>query len=205
VFLTDEGCLLRKADSGEHHCLLVFFLKENGLKFALTRNRSKSDSSSTLPDLFEAGDVCLQQKDAAKPAFLREFNPNRRFPTIARHYKTFRAASSLARFYERNLIHMEHFEDAWALLSKALLSFAMKHEPETTLFKTLFIFARMEGYPVQAQWLEGQKPTTRKELTAALQMPVGEARTDPVTLTDAIGDLNRFFAEATDLLPIDLS
>jgi len=203
VFLTDEGCVLRKADSGENHTLMVFFLRENGLKFALSRKRSRADSSIHVPDLFESGEATIEQKNSAKPAFLKEFTPQRHFPQIARHYRTLQAASSLARFYEKNLFHMEHFGAAWDLLQTALDSFASKHEPEATLLKALFVFARLEGYPVQAQWLELKKSGDRNTISALLRNPVGEAPFDQGQARGWTRDLFRFFQQETDLLPPD--
>ena len=99
---------------------------------------------------------------------------------------------------------MENFEGAWNLLHTALQSFALRHEPDATLFKALFLFARMEGYAVQAQWLERRNPTSRAALGDILKKPVGESTADPALLADGMKDLNRYFSETTDLLPVDL-
>jgi hypothetical protein len=203
VFLTDEGCLLRKADSGENHTLMVFFLRENGLKYTLCRRRAGPDTSIHIPDLFETGEATMEQKDTSRPSFLKEFTPHQHFPEIARHYKTFKAASLLAQFYEKNLYHMEHFSAAWDLLQTALGSFAAKHQPEATQLKALFVFARLEGYPVQAQWLGSKKPAERASLSALLSKPVGVEAIDHVKAGEWIQDLNRFFQRETDLLPAD--
>ena len=201
MYLTEEGCLLRKADSGENHTLLVFFLKESGLRFVLARRSARPAAGSTLPDLFETGEVYLQQKEPAKPAFLREYTPERRFPGIARQYKAFTAAAELARFYEKNLVHMEHFDQAWDLLQKALQSFATSNRPEVTLFKALYLFASMEGYPVRAQWLQQKSPSTRKDLLEVLQVPVSAVSVEANRIEEAVADLNSFFSRETDLLP----
>ena len=202
MYLTEEGCLLRRGDSGENHSLLVFFLKDSGLRFVLARRRSKPDAGGCLPDLFETGEVYLQQKDSSKPAFLREFTLQNRFPGIARQYQALSAASALAQFYERNLIHMENFGNAWELLQRALQSFSVNRQPQVTLLKALFSFARMEGYAVRAQWLQLQPASIRNQLVAILQNPVGQVSPEEAALVEsAIADLKSYFSRETDLLP----
>lgn len=203
MYLTEEGCLLRKTDSGENHTLLVFFLRESGLRYVLARRRSKQPAGNALPDLFETGEVYLQQKDTAKPAFLMEYTPLSRFPGIARQYTAFTAAAQLTRFYEKNLIHMEHFNGAWDLLQKALESFAAHPQPQVTLFKALYLFAKLEGYPVNAQWLQRKQPALRKALQGVLQQPVNEVSMDPKPLQESLSDLFNYFQRETDLLPPD--
>ena len=201
MHLTDQGCLLRKADSGENHYHLVFFLKENGLKSVLCRRRNKPGSGTAIPDLFESGELTLEQRGPGKPAFLKEFSPLGRFSGIARNYRALTTAAQLCGFYEKNLIHMEHFGSAWALLHSALESLAEKPHPEVTLLKSLYLVARAEGYPVNAHWLGRKGATERQAITALLQNPVGEHDTDPRETSRWIDDLNRFFQAETDLLP----
>ncbi|MEX0331688.1 MAG: hypothetical protein AB3N64_09725 [Puniceicoccaceae bacterium] len=201
MYLTEEGCLLRKADSGESHTLLVFFLRESGLRYVLARRRAKPQAGSALPDLFETGEVYLQQKDDSKPAFLMEYTPLSRFPGIARQYQAFASAAQLTRFYEKNLIHMEHFNGAWELLLKSLESFAVQRQPQVTLFKALYLFAKLEGYPVKAQWLQRKRPHLQDPLLKVLQQPVNEATIEPKLLEDCINDLFKYFQQETDLLP----
>jgi len=204
VFLNDQGYLLRKADSGESHLLLVVFLQENGLRHVLARKRTRPQPGSHLPDLFDLGEFSIEQKDPARPAFLREFSPSRRFEGISRHYANLTAASRLTRFYERNLIHLEHFAPVWELLGQALQGLAEKPEPELILFKALYVFARSEGYPVRAQWLESRPRDMREAMLTALRAAPGDQPLDKEVLREWTADLCRFFQNSTDLLPPDL-
>jgi recombinational DNA repair protein (RecF pathway) len=203
VFISDQGCLLRKALSGEHHFLLVLFLQENGLKYVLARKGAAKNTGACIPDLFQTGDCVIEQKDDSRPAFLKEFALRLEFKEIGRAYRALQAASSLARFYEQNLLHMEHYPDAWELLHKALRTLARKPRPEVTLFKTSFIFARSEGYPVVAHWLRQKPPAQQEAIGRVLQEPVDQAAADEAEVKSWIRDLNEFFARETDLLPVD--
>jgi recombinational DNA repair protein (RecF pathway) len=202
VFLSDQACLLRKADSGENNLLLVLFLREGGLKYALARRPTTNRTGPGLPDLFEMGTVTLEQKDPSKPAWLREFASTSRLDDIGRHYRSLKAASQLARFFERNLLHMEKFGPAWQLLEKSLAAMAGKSLPEAGLLKALFLMAREEGYPVVGNWLDLKSDPERTAITGILRSPIGslEGKVEPDLLWNWIHDLYRFFEQHTDLL-----
>lgn len=204
MYIHDQACLLRKSDSSENHLLLVFFLKENGLKSVLVRKRSKAAAGQAVPDLFEIGELVLEQKDASRPAFLKDFTSDRQFPQIASKYPRLKNASSLARFYERNLIHMEHFDQAWNLLNESLAAFSEKDPAELVLFKTLFIFARMEGYAVSQQWLNQMPAEDRTGIQSALRQPVEECPHTAAQLNLWLQSMYQFFQQETDLLAPDL-
>jgi len=201
VFISDQGCLLRQADSGEHHVLLVLFLRGHGLRHALARRRSRPDAGQQLPGLFETADFTLEQKDPSRPVFLRECAPLRRFPGIGRGYPFLQAAAAVARLYERNLVHMEHFGAAWDLLQKALAAVSEKPRPDLTLLKTTFLLARAEGYPVGERWLAERPAAERAALLRALHEPLATAAAGPAEVEAWTRDLFRFLARETDLLP----
>lgn len=204
MFITDHSSLLRKSDSSENHLLLVFFLKEHGLKSVLARKRSKAASGQNIPDLFETGELVLEQKDPSKPAFLKDFTSGTQFPEIARRYQRLKNASSLTRFYERNLIHMEHFSSAWELLQATLAAFAEKDPPELVLFKSLFLFARMEGYPVSQHWLDQLGKDDRIGIQKCLRQPVENCTESTAQLNLWLQSLYQYFQQDTDLLPPDV-
>ncbi|NDV63258.1 hypothetical protein G0Q06_12400 [Puniceicoccales bacterium CK1056] len=194
--------MLRKSDSGEHNLLLVYFLRENGLKYVLARRSSKLPGGAALPDLFETGQLIVEQKEEGKPAFLKEYSGSVAHKGIGRSYAHLQAASSLARFFEKNLLHMEHFPEAWDLLQDSLAALSEKPNPEALLLKTCFLFARSEGYPVAAHWLEGKNEGERHSIAAILKSPLDQIDTNPKEVNSWVNDLGRFFKRETDLLPI---
>ena len=203
MFLTDHGCLLRKADSGENHILLALFLRETGLKYALARKFAKAQAGHLLPDLFEFGDFVIEQKDPARPAFLKDYQPALRFPEIARDYQRLKAASQLARFFERNLLHMESFASAWQLLRRTLEAIAVQPLPDAALLKALFLMARDEGYPVVSNWLHHKPEAERNAIASVLRNPLADlaGSVDPKLPETWVADLYRFLEYHTDLLP----
>ena len=202
MFVRDQACLLRREPSGERHVLMVCFLRGHGLQYVLART-SRSQPGGQ-PDLFSTGEILYQRKDADGPAFLKEFNAALEYRQIGTAYARLQAASRLARFYERNLIHMETFGEAWRLLHGALAALAGKPHPEVTLLKTWFVFARNEGYPVVAHWLQRKPAAEQAAVTAVLRQPVEDAGPDTSALSRWNRDILEFFTRETDLLPPDL-
>lgn len=202
MFISDSGCLLRKVESGENHLLLALFLQEQGLLYALGRRSSKTSPGAAIPDLFSTGHFVLRRKTSDRPAFLQEFILDRDFRGIGQNYPCLMAASSLAAFYEKNLLHLEHYAAAWDLLLKALASLCVQPAfPESTLLKTYFSFARAEGYPVIAQWLNQKPKGERQAIASVLKTPTGEQRLPATELLRWIEDLLQYLARETDLLP----
>lgn len=203
VFLNEQGCLLRKAESGESHFLLVFFLRERGLQMALMRKRSRSSPLAHEPDLFDSGDLVIERKGESKPAFLKEFTPKLRFTEIARQYTALKAASRLTRFYEKNLFHMEHFAVAWDILHTALESFSKNNQPGVTYLKALYVFAKSEGYPVREEWLGNQSSDNRSLISAIMRQPVNSIEPESGKMDQWIRNLEAYFMQSTDLIVPD--
>ncbi len=169
----------------------------------LSRRPSKASTFLNDPDLFESGELNIEKKGENKPAFLKEFVPHSRYQGIARKYKALKAASRLARFYEKNLIHMEFFDAAWELLHTALDSFSSKEQSDTILLKSLYVFARSEGYPVRENWLENLSPQIKSEIASVIQSPVDSINIESAKITAWIRNLEIFFQHHTDLLVPD--
>ena len=191
------------APSGENHVLMVFFLAESGLKYCLAQKTSTPAKGSGLPDLFQYGEVVLEQKDSSRPAFLKDFSLRVDSKEIGRSYRVLKAASSLARFFENNLLHLEHFPEAWNLLQVALDALSTKDRPDVTLFKTFFAFGRSEGYPVIAHWLRQKPRSDQAAITHLLQTPVENVDLPEPEVSAWLRDLNGFFTRETDLRPFD--
>lgn len=120
------------------------------------------------------GELTLRKKGPDGVGYVVEFAMFEAFPGISRGYRQLTAASVAARFFERNLLHLESFETAWELLGQALRAFATKPQPLATLFKLVFRFAREEGYAVTRGWLHGLPDADRREVESLLSRPLDE-------------------------------
>jgi recombinational DNA repair protein (RecF pathway) len=196
MYLSEEGCLLRKSPSGETFILLVFFLRDSGLLNVLARR----SSAGNLPDLFTSGTLYASRRRPSGPAFFQDFERLQGFESIGRSYGALSWASFLGRFYELNLVHMESFSEAWAILHQALRALATKPLPEATVLKACYLLARTEGYPVRSQWLESRPEADRLALTGILRRPAEAIDTSPAEVKRWLQELAAFLRESTDLV-----
>lgn len=200
MFLTDQACLLAKAPSGENSSRLVFFLREYGLQTVFLKGRRKGPSGQ-LPDLFEIGELTIRKSGPDGIGFFSEFTLQESFKGIGLSYRHLVVASSLTRFFEQNLQHMESFEQAWLALHQALLALSTKPAPEATLFKTVFLFARQEGYPVSRGWLNGLSTTNRIEVEAILREPLEALHLPKERVTYWLDRLSIYLESDTAIYP----
>lgn len=199
------GCILRISNTGESHRSLICFSPEHGLLRLLLRDSQRAAlRAGDRPDLFDVGSFEFQRKSAEAAAFIQEFHRETGFPQIARNYPALVAAASLARFYERNLTHLEHFEDAWPILLRALQALGSDAYPDAVLLKALFSFARSEGYPVVADWLERRATADRTRIAEFLRSPLAQQSMEHGQISATLQSLNRYLEGYTDLLPLEL-
>lgn len=195
--------LLRRGVSGEHHWLLVCFFANEGLQYVMMRRPGARRPAFPVPDLFEIGEYSYQRKGEVPPSFLREYQSLQTFPEIARSLTALHCASSLCRFYERNLVHMEFFSEAWNTLVNGLQALAWRPQPLATYLKCLYRFARAEGYPVRQQWLGEWSQPQRAELEQVLHLPLDQCRCDEARLQSFLLSFNAWLARETAILPAD--
>jgi len=201
MLFSDQAFVLKKSPSGESFHLLTLFMRSNGLRYTLMREPRTMRSAQAVPDLFERAEVVIEQKRQDGPSYLKETRTIASGSGLANSYSALEAASHLSSFYEKNLLHLERFEEAWLIFENALMSFQEADRPEVTLLKALVLFARSEGYPVIARWFSEKSPADQKALGSILRSPVQEAQLSQAEVKAHTRDLLRFFARDTDLLP----
>ena len=201
MYLQDRACCLKRSPSGEDRLLLQLFLREEGLKRVFARVSRKGGPGRGVPDFLAVGEVTLRQKGPDLPAWLQEFSPEAAYHGIARDYRRLKAASRMAAFFAANLPHVEEFPSLWDLLHSALEAVENAPVPEVVPLKTVFLFARGEGYPVHQDWLGRQRGGDRRALADNLRRPVADCAADPGDLGRWLEDLFRFLSAETPLLP----
>ena len=81
-------------------------------------------------------------------------------------------ASALASLVARNTVLEESRAQVAALLRQALASFASGARPDLVWFKSLYRFARDEGYPLKEQWFPTLPSTDRTTVATLLNQPL---------------------------------
>ena len=168
--LTTEAIVLEKrpaaADGWENYRL---FTLESGVLPALRRQAKKNSAAAVPLDLFDEAEIALESANQGRSWFIREARVRTRHAEIGRSYEALLAASALARLIGRNPVGPESRAGVGALLREAFAAFATRDRPDIVLLKSVYRFARDEGYPVRQEWLasipEAERPAVLDLLT----------------------------------------
>lgn len=168
--LSTEAIVLEKrpgaADGWEHYRL---FTPESGVLSALRRQAKKNSAAAVPLDLFDEAELGLESPDQGRSWFIREARVRVRHGEIGRSYEALLAASKFARLIGRNPVGPESRAGTALLLREAFAAFGARDRPDIVLLKSLYRFARDEGYPVRQEWLasvpEAERPAVLDLLT----------------------------------------
>ncbi len=167
------GIVLHRQQTGESHLRLHVASPTDGLLRVLARQAKKA---AAPPDLFDAGEFSVDTANGGS-LFLKEFRLEKRRTSLGRSYAAFQSACEFAEVFRKNLEHFEEPAEPVALLQRALDAFEEGTRPDATLFKSLYLLARMEGFPVKEHWLGELPSTQRREAASVLNLPLAEQTT----------------------------
>ena len=170
---TDAFILLKRPPTDAYQSFAVFS-PEHGAHTVLQRLSKKSATTSVALDLFDEVSLQLESSNQGRTWFVKEARLAKRHPALGRSYETLRHASALAALIARNPVHEDSRTAVAALLRGALAAFADGAHPDLVFFKSLYRFARDEGYPVKQQWLPSLPKDLRTEAERLLRTPLAE-------------------------------
>ncbi|HVW21709.1 MAG TPA: hypothetical protein VHC86_10885 [Opitutaceae bacterium] len=170
---TEAWVLARRppAESFQGHAL---FSAEHGLLQVFVRVPKSGASKRAVLDLFTEAAVDLESSNQGRTWFLREARVLRSAEGIGRSYDALQAASSLAALIARNPPPPEGAAKIAELLRGAFAAFGASAHPAVVLFKSVYRFARDEGYPVPQEWLPSLPADLRAEAERLLRTPLAE-------------------------------
>ncbi len=196
--MTTEAVVLEKrpaaSDGWENYRL---FTPESGLLSAMRRQTKKASAPDAPLDLFDDAEISLESGNQGRSWFVREARIRVRHAEIGRSYEALLAASTFARLIARNPVGPESRPAVMTLLRESLAAFATRLRPEIVLLKSVYRFARDEGYPVRQEWLasipEADRPAVLDLLTqpakvstaSAADVAVWQRRLDDYLRSDA--------------------
>jgi len=181
--LTTDAFVLLKRPPADSFQTFTVFSGEHGALLVLQRLPKKSGAAATTValDLFDEVSLRLESSNQGRTWFVQEVRLITRSAGLGRSYETLRGASDFAALIARNPVHEESRTAVATLLRTAFAAFASGARPDLVFFKSLYVFARDEGYPVKEEWL----PTLPSELrdTAALLLhtPLASLAGSPAT------------------------
>lgn len=170
---TDAFVLLKRPPSDSFQSFSVFSA-EHGSLLVLQRQSKKASAAATPLDLFDETALLLESSNQGRSWFVKEARVLARHTEIGRSYETLRLASAFTTLIARNPVHEESRAAVGDLLRSALAAFASGVRPEVVYFKSLYRFARDEGYPLKQQWFPTLPSADRAAVAALLNRPLAE-------------------------------
>jgi len=195
---TDALVLLKQPPADNFQGFTVFSV-EQGVLPVLQRLSRKNPSAGAL-DLFDEAGLLLESSNQGRTWFLREARLLVRHEGMGRNYDAVRFASALALLAARNPVLEESRPAVAALLRSAFAALASGPRPEVVFFKSLYRFARDEGYPVKQDWLARLPSRQRAAAGDALNRPIAEQTATPDAVADFTRQLETYLRAQTEIL-----
>ncbi len=197
--LSTEGFLLSKKTTGESYLSYQIFSGEHGLLLCLKRVSQKK-TDKVQPDLFDRAQLDLEKPQTGYAWFVRDYEIIKRHTGIARNYNSLLCASEFASTLLKNLTHTETFAGLFHLTGVVFQSWEKGLNPELVLLKSLYLFAREEGYPVKQDWWQNLPPSEREEATRLLNNKIETLNIDDEKLQSILQNFKKWLPQGTDIL-----
>ena len=198
--LTLEAFVIEKRPPGEAFQTFVLFSAEHGNLTALHRLSARAGSQRPLPDLFDEVGAILETSNQGRTWFFREARIAVRREAIGRSYDALRFASALAAVISRNPVHEESRDGVARLLRTALDAFGAGKRPDIVHLKSLYVFARDEGYPVRQEWLPSLGREDHDAASALLGRPLSASDCAAEAVARLRRSLELYLASSTEII-----
>jgi hypothetical protein len=172
--LTTEAFVIEKRPPADAFQTFGLFSADHGNLLVIQRVPRRVSSAHVAPDLFDTVSAILESSNQGRTWFVREIRIVARRAAIGRSYDALRFASALVAVIGRNPVHEESRPNVEQLLRTALDAFGEAERPDIVHLKSLYLFARDEGYPVKQDWLPSLPAADRAIATAVLNRRLSE-------------------------------
>ena len=198
--LETEAFVLLKRPPADSFQTFTVFSTEHGTLLVLQRIGRKSAATTTVLDLFDEVAFMLESSNQGRTWFVKEARLVERHAGIGRSYDALLFASTLTALIARNPVHEESRAAVGALLRTAFGAFASGSRPDVTYFKTLYCFARDEGYPLKQQWFPTLPPVDRTAVATLLNLPLADQTAASADVTRLQRRLEEYLRGHTEIL-----
>lgn len=196
---TDAFILLKRPPTDAFQGFSAFSA-EHGSMLLQQRLPKKSAATSFSLDLFDEVSLVLESSNQGHSWFVKEARLVARHPGIGNSYETLRSASALAALIARNPVHEESRRAVGDLLHSALAAFASAQRPDIVYFKSLYRFARDEGYPVKEQWFPALPSADRTAVAVLINQPLVDQTSHPTVVARLQHRLDDYLRGHTEIL-----
>jgi hypothetical protein len=197
--LATSAIVLNRTESGDKWMRLVCFSVEHGNLDCLVRKSQKPTSKSPTLDLFDDAHLSLESTNQGRTWFIKEATVERRRAGLGNSYEALTHACRFSRILVRNPVHDESRRAVHALLERALDAWETGTRPECVYFKSLFLLARDEGYPVQQDWWPRLESDDRQAAESILRTPVAEQEVSDATVSRLTHALEHYLHHDTEI------
>lgn len=198
--LSTDAFILLKRPPADSFQSLTAFSAEHGALLILQRLSKKSSASTVVLDLFDEVSLQLESRNQGQTWFIKESRLITRHPTIGRGYETLLLASALAALVARNPVPEESRIEVATLLRQAFSSFASGARPDLVWFKSLYRFAREEGYPIKEQWFPTLPAADQTAVALLLNRPLAEQNAESEIVARLTAQLVNYLRAHTEIL-----
>jgi hypothetical protein len=198
--LTTEAFVIEKRPPTDAFQAFGLFSPEHGNLLALQRVPRKPSPTHVAPDLFDAVAVMLESSNQGRTWFVREVRIAKRRSGIGRSYDALRFASALAAVISRNPVHEESRGNVARMLATAFDALASGARPDAVHLKSLYLFARDEGYPVKQEWLPSLGPADLAVAVAVLNRPLDAQDSGAADVARLRRSLEGYLGESTEII-----
>ncbi len=175
---TDAFVLLKRPPTDTFQSLTLFSA-DHGTLLAMQRVAKKSPATGVALDLFDEASLMLETSNQGRTWFIKEARLIARQSDIGQSYDVLRHACELASLIARNQVHEESRPAVAELLRSAYAAFATGVHPDVVYLKSLYRFARDEGYPLKQQWFPTLPATDRAVVAGLLNRPLAGQSASP--------------------------
>lgn len=197
--LQTTGFVLQKPPPADRFQAVLLFSAEHGQLHCFQRLSSRQPVATL--DLFDEIAGSLTSSNQGRTWFFSELRVLRRFAGIGLSFAALKEASAFSALLARNPVHEDSHGAAYALLGTALQAWGDGARPDVVALKSLYSFARTEGYPVKEDWAAGLRGSDREAARGLLNLPLAaNAAADPDAAARILESLRRYVRQNTEIL-----
>ncbi len=189
--------MLSRESSGETWARIIVFSPETGIIHFLQRQSQKV--ANTTLDLFDRISAELERRDGSATRFSREIQILRRLPGLGRNYESLRESCQFARILMDNPVHDESWQATHDLLEGALKAWERGDRADIVALKSLFVFARGEGYAVREDWWQHLPDQERRQAAHLLNQATRDIEISPDQVAPIRRSLDHYIRHFTEI------
>ncbi|MGE9289821.1 MAG: hypothetical protein ACQKBT_02445 [Puniceicoccales bacterium] len=187
----DQGIVLHYTEKGEKFWSITFLSRSHGLYHPMVRKTR----TGTRPDLFDTAQAGRAKAKQGELIFLSDYYPIRRRTGIARSYEVLRIASRFAEILRRNAQHLPDCDLIFQMSERFFDSLQSGPSPLAAYLKTLYLFAKTEGFPIRESWVPQLGNQYRTDLETVLKNPLNQQPEEPMLFKTLSASLEQWLVD----------